>query len=134
MYNKIMENKKLILLVDDNKDFLEILSTKLTLSGFKIETALNGEEGLLKLKKIKPDLVVLDLEMPVLGGIDAFSKIKEDADLANLKVVFLTNYGEPREGENWYDEKIAREVGAADFIKKSEDVDRIVDIIRSHVV
>ena len=114
-----MENKKLILLVDDNKDFLEILSTKLTLSGFKIETASNGEEGLLKLKKIKPDLVVLDLEMPVLGGIDAFSKIKEDADLANLKVVFLTNYGEPREGENWYDEKIAREVGAADFIKKA---------------
>lgn len=129
-----MENKKLILLVDDNKDFLEILSTKLTLAGFKTETALNGMEGLKKLEKIKPDLVVLDLEMPVLGGVETFSKIKEDKNLTGLKIIFLTNFGEPREGETWYDEKIAREVGAADYIKKSDDLDKIVEIIRAHAV
>ena len=59
-----MPDQKLILIVDDEPDFLEIFGTKLTTSGFRVETAGNGEEGFKKAKSIKPDLVLMDVKMP----------------------------------------------------------------------
>mgnify|MGYP001559020305 CR=1 FL=1 len=114
--------KPLVLIIEDEADFREILSTKLTSAGFDVQTAENGEEGLQKLKTIKPDLVVLDFMMPKMNGIETFAKIKEDEELKKLKVVFMTNHGEPLLELGDSDRQYAKEIGAADFFRKTDDL------------
>ena len=116
-----------ILIIDDNKDFLEIFSMKLTQAGFTVATAQSGEAGIEEAKRIHPDLILLDVEMPVMNGVETLQKMKADSATSGFKVVFLTNYGEPQKDTTWIDEKFAREAGAMDYIKKSEDLSKIVD-------
>lgn len=123
--------KPTVLIVDDNKDFLEIFSMKLTQAGFDVSTAQSGKEGIEKAKKSRPDLVLLDVEMPEMSGVETLVKLKEDPATATLKIVFLTNYGEPSKETTWIDEKFAREAGAMDYIKKSEDLSKIVDEVKT---
>ncbi len=119
-----------ILIIDDNKDFLEIFSMKLTQAGFQVATAQSGETGIAEAKKIHPDLILLDVDMPVMNGLETLAKLKADSATSAFKVVFLTNYGEPKKDTTWIDEKFAREAGAADYIKKSEDLGTIVDEVK----
>lgn len=119
-------NKPLILLVEDEADFREILTAKLTAGGFDVQTAGDGVEGLEKLKTIKPDLVILDFMMPKMNGLETFMKIKEDAELKKLKVVFMTNHGEPLLELGDSDKKYAQEIGAMDFIRKTDDLNLAV--------
>ena len=116
-----------ILIVDDDKDFLEIFSTKLKSAGFRVTTAMGGQEGIDTAKANKPDLMLLDVEMPNMNGVETLFKIRHDPDLSALKVVFITNYGEPQKETSWIDEKFAREAGATDYIKKTEDLEAIVN-------
>lgn len=119
-----------ILIIDDNKDFLEIFSTKLKSAGFETETANSGKDGIELAKKTKPDLILLDVEMPEMNGIETLTKMKEDSATSQLRVAFLTNYGETGEDVKWTDEKFAREAGAMDYIKKSEDLSEVVAEVR----
>lgn len=119
-----------ILIIDDNKDFLEIFSMKLTQAGYQVHTAASGADGIEQAKKLNPDLVLLDVEMPGMNGVETLVKLRGDPITANLKVVFLTNYGEPSKDTTWIDEKFAREAGAMDYIKKSEDLNKIVDEVK----
>lgn len=112
----------LVLIVEDEADFREILGTKLKAAGFDVQTAENGEEGLAKLKTIKPDLVVLDFMMPKMNGVETFMKMKEDEELKKLKVVFMTNHGEPLLELGDSDRQYAKEIGAADFFRKTDDL------------
>src|SRR3989344_6066610 len=125
-----MSLKQTILIIDDNKDFLEIFSMKLGSAGFEGTTATGGEEGFALAKKLRPDLILLDVEMPVMNGVETLMKLKADGDTAPLKVIFLTNYGEPQKETTWIDEKFAREAGAIDYIKKSEDLNSIVEEVK----
>ena len=133
-YNVFMttppNNKQHILIVDDNRDFLEIFSMKLGQAGFEITTATSGKEGIEKAKASKPDLLLLDVEMPEMSGVEALAKLKADPNTATLRVVFLTNYGEATKDTTWIDEKFAREAGAMDYIKKSEDLGKVVDEVK----
>ena len=130
--------KQTILIIDDNRDFLEIFSTKLTSAGYIVTTAVGGKDGIAKAKEVKPDLVLLDVEMPIMTGVETLYNMKQDPDLNTQKVVFLTNYGESQKETSWIDQKFAREAGAIDYIKKSEDLDKIVDdvkkVLAQHVV
>lgn len=119
-----------ILIIDDNKDFLEIFSTKLKSAGFEVDTAQGGAEGLEKTTKGKFDLVLLDVEMPGMNGVETLGKLKENPATNGLKVAFLTNYGEPQKEVSWTDEKFAREAGAMDYIKKSQDLNAIVNEVK----
>ena len=83
-----------ILLVDDDKDILEILYYNLTVSGFKILTADNGIEALEKAKKETPDLIILDVMMPEMDGIEACEQMRKIYSLKNTLIVFLTARGE----------------------------------------
>lgn len=123
-----MSDNPLILLVDDEKDFLEIFSTKLKAAGFNIAEASGGEEAISKIKEIKPSLVLLDFNMPQMDGAEVLSKIKADPEIANTKVVFLTSYGEPVPVEELElnDKKFAQEVGAMDYLRKDADLDETV--------
>lgn len=126
--------KQSVLIIDDSKDFLEIFSTKLTAAGFDVATALGGAEGIEQAKKLKPDLILLDVEMPNMNGVETLAKIKGDPAIASLKVAFLTNYGEPAKEATWIDEKFAREAGAMDYIKKSEDLEVVVKEVKKLLI
>ena len=72
-----MENNNKILLVDDEPDILEFLSYNLEKEGYEVHLAENGLEGLNKAKHILPDLIVLDIMMPIMDGIQACKEIRE---------------------------------------------------------
>lgn len=127
------EKKPLILLVDDEKDFIDIIGGKLNSSGFEAVGALNGEDALTALKDMKPDLVLLDVNMPGLNGVDVLEKLKENPATADTKVVFLTAYGEPLPIKELLenDKKFAQEAGALDYLKKTDDLNEIVKRIKA---
>lgn len=120
-----MNDKPLILLVDDEENFLEIFSTELQSAGFEVVAVNSGEAALEKLKEIRPVLVLLDVEMPEQNGAEILEKIKADPNLSGIKVAFLTNLGSSDKSLQWTDEKFAREVGAVDYIKKTDDLENI---------
>lgn len=125
-----MEDKSLILIIDDTADFREIFALKLKAAGYDVIDASGGEEGISKIKASHPDLVLLDMEMPMLNGVDTLIKIKSDPEIKDTKVVFLTSYGEPQEKQAWLDNKFAEELGAMDYIRKTDDLDKIVGRIK----
>lgn len=118
-----------ILLVDDDADFREIFITKLSRAGFEIEVAANGQEGVEKAKTWRPDLILMDMKMPVMDGAEATQKLKEDPATKDIKIVFLSVYGDP--GSKEVDEVFARQTGAVGYLWKIEDFEGLVEKIKS---
>ncbi len=87
-------NRKRILLVDDDLDFVESTKLKLETMGFTVEVAYDGKEGLKQVPKFKPDLVILDVMMPVMNGREACQKLKADPATQNIPVILLTAVGD----------------------------------------
>lgn len=106
-----MEGKK-ILIVDDEPDILEILSYNLRKEGFEVETANNGEEGLKKAVQVMPDLIILDIMMPQMDGVEVCRNIRSQRIFDNTLVAFLT----AREED--YSQIAALDVGGDDYITK----------------
>ena len=82
------DGKPVVLLVDDDDNLREIIKAKLEAAGFSVAEAKDGEDGLRKTKEIRPDLVLMDVQMPKMNGIESLSKIKSDPDIASTKVIF----------------------------------------------
>lgn len=120
---------KTILLVDDEEDLRTIMGTKLEAAGFEVVTATNGKEALEKMRADKPDLVIMDVKMPVMNGVEAVTEMKESDELKDINVVFLTNFGEEDMENSWIDEKYAKEIGALGHIRKTDDLSVIVQRI-----
>jgi CheY-like chemotaxis protein len=123
---------KLILLVDDDQDFLEILSTKLKDQGFNIEIAKNGKEALEKLQNIKPGLIILDVMMPEMNGIDTAIELAKNFNLNEVKFIFLTNYGDdnwPEEISLRIDENFAKQIGALAYIRKHQPLEHLIETL-----
>lgn len=111
-----------ILIVDDSRTSRKILKEILTEAGYDIVgEGQNGEEGYLKFKELKPDLVTLDITMPKLDGIEALQLIKKCDE--NAKVVMITAAGQK--------EKMIQAIkhGAAEFIAKPYEADDVKDVI-----
>ncbi len=83
-------NKKKILIVDDEEDMLLVLAKDLAARGYSIITAGNGKEAMLLAKSERPDLVILDILMPGMDGLEVAARLKEDPGTRDLPVVFLT--------------------------------------------
>ncbi len=107
-------NKKdtTILLVDDEPDILEIVGYNLTDEGYNVITADNGLEAIKKAKKIKPQLIILDVMMPEMDGIEACEKIRKLPGLEDTVITFLTARGED------YSQVAGFDAGADDYITK----------------
>ena len=101
-----------ILLVDDEKDILEFLSYNLRNEGFHIFTATNGQEAVQMTREIQPDLVLMDVMMPVMDGIEACREIRNIESCENTLVAFLSARGED------YSQIAGFEAGGDDYITK----------------
>ena len=101
-----------ILLVDDEPDVLEIVGYNLSAEGYEIVTAENGAEAISKAKKHKPHLIILDVMMPEMDGIEACEKIRKIPDLSETIITFLTARGED------YSQVAGFDAGADDYITK----------------
>lgn len=106
------DHKATILLVDDEPDILEIVGYNLKNEGYQVFTAQNGEEALKKAKKKKPDLVIIDVMMPVMDGIEACERMRKMSELDNTIITFLTARGED------YSMIAGFDAGADDYITK----------------
>ena len=84
-----MQNKK-VLIVDDEMDMRIFLSTLVETSGYKAIIAANGEEGIQKARKHKPDVIILDVLMPKSGGIQMYREVKTDENLKTTPVIMIS--------------------------------------------
>ncbi|PIR89611.1 MAG: hypothetical protein COU07_01810 [Candidatus Harrisonbacteria bacterium CG10_big_fil_rev_8_21_14_0_10_40_38] len=121
-------DKKVILLVDDEPEILYLYGNKLKREGFDVLMAKDGQEGVNVAREEIPDLILLDLKMPVMNGMEAFVELKNDPATKDIKVVFLTAFSDPTVPE--IDQKMAKDIGAMDFIRKGIGLDELVEKIR----
>ncbi len=89
-----MERKSKILLVDDDNDFVEATRLVLESKPYEVIVAYDGDEGLAKARQEKPDLIILDIIMPVKDGFRAAEQLKKDPDLSKIPVIMLTSFAE----------------------------------------
>ena len=128
---ELTDIKKTILIIDDTADFREIFSTKLTTVGYRVETAADGREGLKKISELKPDLVLLDVKMPGMGGEEMLAALRADPAIRFTKVIFTTSLGDPSDGTT--DEVLAKKSGADGYIRKGEDLDAFVTLVTNYL-
>lgn len=105
--------KKKILVIEDEKTLRFLLNQTLAEEGFEVEEAIDGEEGIQKLKESKPDLILLDLLLPGIDGFEVLSRIKRDSDLESIPVIILSNLGQEEEVER------GLKLGAIDYLIKA---------------
>ena len=101
-----------VLIVDDDPEIIEILNYNLVNYGFKTKSASNGLEAIKKAKKFTPDIILLDVMMPEMDGIEACIKIREIKTLTNTRIIFLSARGED------FTQIAAFDAGADDYISK----------------
>ena len=101
-----------ILVVDDDQDIIEILRYNLTIAGYNVKTAANGREAIKKAKLFSPEIILLDVMMPEMNGIEACSKIKSIPSLKETMVIFLSARNED------FTQIAAFDAGGDDYISK----------------
>ena len=117
---------KTILLVEDREDIRTMMAVYLTLNEYEVIQASNGSEGLEKALSHKPDLILMDLAMPVLNGFDSTIEIRKNEDLADTPILCLTAFGD------LYDEK-ARAAGCNDVLQKPIDFGKLDEVLEQHI-
>lgn len=120
----------LILLVDDDADFLEIVSLKLRSEGYEVVIARNGAEGVRQAEKLLPDLILMDIHMPGSTGTDAALAIKQNAKLKGLRVAFLSSLQDPWPAMGGDKEKISQELGMENYLSKTDDLNALMAQIK----
>jgi DNA-binding response OmpR family regulator len=102
-----------ILVIEDDKFLRELITRKLTEENYKIADAVDGEEGIEKVKKEKPDLILLDLILPGIDGFNVLSQLKGNPELSDIPVIILSNLGQREEVEK------GLKLGAIDYLIKA---------------
>ena len=93
---------------------VDLLQKKLTQEGYNFSVARNGEEGLKAAREIRPDLVLLDIIMPKIGGFEVMEEMAKDEDLKKIPIIIISNSGQPVELDR------AQKLGAKDWLIKTE--------------
>lgn len=119
-----MANER-ILIVDDEKDFVGMLAERLEAKGFEIIKAFDGKEGLDKAHSENPDVIVLDVMMPELGGYDVCRKLKIDEKHKDIPVIMLTAKFHPD------DVKFGKDMGADAYLTKPLELDMLLNKIKA---
>jgi len=111
-----------VLLVDDEVEFVTTLGERLRLRELKVDTVFDGTQALAFIAKTEPDVIVLDLKMPGLHGIDVLREIKKNRP--KVQVIILTGHGSDQ------DEAEARKLGGFDFLRKPAEINLLVSKIK----
>ncbi len=121
----IPASNRTIMVVDDHPDLVEILRITLESKGFNVRCAYSGEELLAALEKEKPDLILLDIMMPQMDGLEVLTRLRENSDTASIPVIFLT--------AKVLDEDVIRgyKMGAEYYITKPFDNTQLLQGINS---
>jgi len=114
-----------ILLVDDSPVFLGAAGDALEAAGFEVELAPNGAEGVRLARKLKPDLIVMDIEMPVMRGDQAAKEMRCDPDISDIPIIAMTSVSPESLGE---DSKLFN-----DYLIKPFGFDEMIPKVRSLV-
>ena len=116
---------KKILLVDDEPQVLRLLQLSLEQAGYQVETAENGQQALEQVASNKPDLVLMDSVMPMMDGLEALKRLKNDATTAEIPVVILTANDCPAEmAKGW-------EIGTDLYLTKPILTSELLDFIQT---
>ena len=115
---------KKILIVEDEEILTGLLGKKLTNEGYEVSIAKDGEEGLKVIQEIKPDLILLDIVMPKMGGFEVMAEMAKNPELKEIPIIVISNSGQPVEIDR------AQELGAKDWLVKAEfDPQEVIDKI-----
>ena len=106
-----------VLLIDDDADFVAATKTILESNDYIVETAYNGDAGIKKAREKKPDVIILDIIMPMKNGIAACDELKRDPQLSKIPVLMLTSLGQ-KIGETEISRADAMSLEAEDYIDK----------------
>ena len=118
-----------ILVVEDDKFLRELITQKLAREGYDVVGAVDGEDGVVKAKENKPDIILLDLILPGIDGFEVLAKIKEDEELSSTPVIILSNLGQRDDVDRGI------KLGATDFLIKahftpSEIIEKIEAVMK----
>ncbi len=118
-----------ILIVEDDKFVRELIFQKLTEEKFDVAAAKDGEEGVEKVKSIKPDLILLDLILPGIDGFEVISKVRENKETGSIPIIILSNLGEKGDVDRGI------KLGANDYMIKAhftpkEIVEKVREILK----
>ena len=118
MTKKEEDDRKIVLIVDDEVNLSDLVKFQLISKGYNVIVAYNGIEGLEKLKKITPDLIILDINMPQMGGLEFFNKISTGYGRSKYPVLFLTSRAEL--------EGVFKDIQADGFLPKPFEIGDVV--------
>ena len=116
--------KRKILVVDDEMDIIQTVSMFLELEGYEVATAMDGEDALNMVHLLSPDLVVLDMMLPVMNGDELVSIVKNDEKLKNIPVILITAFAQKR------NEEIMSNAGVDFYMKKPFELDQLNNKIK----
>ena len=126
---------KKVLIIDDEPDMVTFLSTLLEDNGYEVVTAVDGEEGLDKVKSEKPDLISLDLLMPNKTGIKMYRELRKDPEVADIPVVMVTGFGKDDvpsiDFKKWVHERSIKAPEA--YIEKPVDKEMLLNAVRQAI-
>ena len=110
----LKKEPKKIILIEDEELMNNLLKKKLEKEGYEIIVARNGEEGIEKIREIIPDLILLDIIMPRMGGFEVMEEVRKDKRLRLIPIIIISNSGQPVEIDR------AKRLGARDWLVKTE--------------
>lgn len=119
---------KKILIIEDEELLHTLLQRKLTNEGYDVFTAGDGEEGLKTMQEIKPDLILLDIVMPKIGGFEVMAEMSKNPELSKIPIIIISNSGQPVELDR------AKKLGARDCLVKTDfNPEEVVAKIKEHI-
>ena len=118
----------LVLIVDDTSDNLYVLTEILDNAGYNVTFAKSGKEALNRIKKIPIDLIILDLMMPEMDGIEVCSRIKMEPGYQDVPIIFLTAFPDLSSLKQAFQE------GAVDYLRKPVNTSDLLDRVQSHLI
>jgi two-component system phosphate regulon response regulator PhoB len=114
-----------ILIIEDDKFLSSVLKTRLEKEGFQVEQAFDGEEGLIKLKEARPDLILLDLILPKMSGFEVLEQISLDPQLNQVPVMIASNLGQESDIQK------AKNLGAVEYyVKVKTTIDQLAEMVK----
>jgi putative two-component system response regulator len=120
--------RKQVLLVEDNNDMRQTLARTLELAHYSVHQAENGQIALVAMEKVTPDLIVADVNMPRMNGIEFYKALRQNPRWVTIPFIFLTAADTPE------DVRLGRELGVEDYVTKPVEADELLAIINARLL